>query len=31
MTIDLSEFSESVIFLTITNEGGTECQKIIRY
>jgi N-acetylneuraminic acid mutarotase len=31
MTIDLSEFSESVIFLTITNEGATECHKIIKY
>jgi N-acetylneuraminic acid mutarotase len=29
--IDLSEFSESIMFLTITSEGATECHKIIRY
>jgi N-acetylneuraminic acid mutarotase len=29
--IDLSGFSESVMFLTITCEGTTECHKIIRY
>ena len=31
ITIDLSEFSESVMFLTITSEGTTESHKIIKY
>jgi N-acetylneuraminic acid mutarotase len=31
LTIDLSEFSESVMFLTITSEGITESHKIVRY
>jgi hypothetical protein len=31
LTIDLSKFSESVMFLTITSNGTIECHKIIKH
>lgn len=31
ISIDLSEFSEAVMFLIITSNGNTKCHKIVRY